>query len=329
MEYEDSDLDLLANDDTKQEAMYPIHHKDSKKSPIGKETTDVDEESEDDDDEDLDEDEKYMWNLRKCSSATLDLLANVVDQNTLISVLLPCIQSRLNSSNWKELEVGILAVGAISEGCFDIMIPHLQPLTSFIIHHMDHNIPLVRSISCWSLGRYSSWISQDESKFTPVFIALLNRMVNDPNRKVQCSSTSAVASLLESTGDNIRQIESLIPTINQTIRYCLHLYYPKARIILYGLIEHYCDLLGPSGIAAYQTFAESLLDLYLGLWIKNSDGNNPKSPLHKNGIISEDEGNEIFPFLESFANVLLVLPIQLVRPVCLAIFQRAFSIFKL
>jgi transportin-1 len=87
------------------------------------------------------DDEAYDWNLRKCSAAGLDILSNVF-QDTLLPVLLPLIQEKLNDKeNWKIRETAILALGAIAEGCSRGMKTFLPQLVPFLINCLsDSNV---------------------------------------------------------------------------------------------------------------------------------------------------------------------------------------------
>ena len=69
-----------------------------------------------DDDDGMDSDSTLSdWNLRKCSAAALDVLANVF-KDDLLPVLLPILKETLFHPDWEIKESGILALGAIAEG---------------------------------------------------------------------------------------------------------------------------------------------------------------------------------------------------------------------
>ena len=66
---------------------------------------------EDDDDDDGLDDENSLsdWNLRKCSAAALDVLANVFLVE-LLPVLLPILKETLFHAEWEVRESDILAI---------------------------------------------------------------------------------------------------------------------------------------------------------------------------------------------------------------------------
>jgi transportin-1 len=52
------------------------------------------------------------WNLRKCSAAALDVLANVFRED-LLPILTPILKETLFHQDWNIKESGILALGKI------------------------------------------------------------------------------------------------------------------------------------------------------------------------------------------------------------------------
>lgn len=48
-------------------------------------------------------------------------------------------------------------------GCITGIEPHLPILMNFLIGALAHPKPLVRSIACWTIGRYSSWTIKEDA----------------------------------------------------------------------------------------------------------------------------------------------------------------------
>jgi hypothetical protein len=98
----------------------------------------ADEEEDDDDDE-----EPEDWTLRKCAAAGLDVMSTVygdecADEHKgpggdILALLLPHLHAILQSPEWQVRESGILALGAIAEGCNDGMEAHLPKIIPFLI----------------------------------------------------------------------------------------------------------------------------------------------------------------------------------------------------
>lgn len=93
------------------------------------------------------------------------MLSNVFHE-ALLPVLLPLLKQSLTSEEWLVKEASILALGAVSEGCMDGMMHHLPELIPYLINFLTDAKALVRSITCWTLSRYSHWIvSQPHDQF--------------------------------------------------------------------------------------------------------------------------------------------------------------------
>ncbi|XP_028113616.1 transportin-1-like isoform X7 [Camellia sinensis] len=116
--------------------------------------------------EDEDDDVVNIWNLRKCSAAALDILSNMFGDE-ILPTLMPIVQSRLSTTDdvaWKEREAAVLALGAIAEGCINGLYPHLSEIVAFLTPRLDDKFPLIRSISCWTVSRFSKFIIQEAAE---------------------------------------------------------------------------------------------------------------------------------------------------------------------
>ncbi|XP_027563356.1 transportin-2-like, partial [Neopelma chrysocephalum] len=97
----------------------------------------------DGDGDDEDDDETLSdWNLRKCSAAALDVLANVFREE-LLPHLLPLLKELLFHLEWVVKESGILVLGAIAEGCMQGMVPYLPELVPHLIRCLADRKALV------------------------------------------------------------------------------------------------------------------------------------------------------------------------------------------
>ncbi|VDK25160.1 unnamed protein product [Anisakis simplex] len=87
------------------------------------------------DDDDIDDDSSTEWNLRKCSAASLDVLSGIFNDDFL-PTLLPILKETLFHEDWLIKESGILALGAVAEGCMNGITPHLPELIPFLINSL-------------------------------------------------------------------------------------------------------------------------------------------------------------------------------------------------
>ncbi|RKP18410.1 ARM repeat-containing protein [Rozella allomycis CSF55] len=188
--------DELTGSIERKDNLKPRHHKQKNRS------NEDDEDEEDDDDL---EDDFGDWNLRKCSAATIDILATQKQlMNDFLKILLPTINNYILNQQWEIKEVGILALGAIAEGCEQVISQNLPQLFPFLMENINHPRPLVRSITCWCLSRYATWFTEtihhDDSKyFAPLLEALLHRLM-DKSSYVQQSACTALSMFQDSAG---------------------------------------------------------------------------------------------------------------------------------
>ncbi|KAH7907343.1 armadillo-type protein [Hygrophoropsis aurantiaca] len=251
-----------------------------KRGAYGEETLD---DEDDDDDYGLDDDEfademSTEWNLRKCAAAALDVLA-VRFGPELMNVLLPHLKNKLWSSEWLERESGILALGAMAEGCIDAIEPHLTTLIPYLINTLNDPKPLVRSITCWTLGRYASWCTQpisDEHKnqfFVPTMEGLL-RMVLDDNKRVQEAGCSAFATLEEDAGPEL--VPYLEPVLRNLV-FAFGKYQHKNILILYDAVGTLADAVGRA--LQNSVYVEILMPPLTERWAKLGDNDEDLIPL--------------------------------------------------
>ncbi|KAG6834375.1 hypothetical protein H0H93_010053, partial [Arthromyces matolae] len=102
----------------------------------GEEQYDEDDDDDYDDEDEFAEEMSTEWNLRKCAAAALDVLA-VRFSGDLLSVLLSPLKEKLWSNDWLQRESGILALGAMAEGCIEAIEPHLSTLVPYLINTLS------------------------------------------------------------------------------------------------------------------------------------------------------------------------------------------------
>ncbi|KAJ7579308.1 armadillo-type protein [Mycena floridula] len=237
----------------------------------------------DSDDDDLDDEEfademSTEWNLRKCAAAALDVLA-VRFNADLLNVLLGPLKEKLWSNDWLQRESGILALGAMAEGCIEAIEPHLETLVPYLINTLNDSKPLVRSITCWTLGRYASWTTQPISEehktkyFIPTMEGLL-RMVLDNNKRVQEAGCSAFATLEEDAGS---ELAPYLEPVLRNLVFAFDKYQHKNMLILYDAVGTLADAVGRS--LANPVYVEILMPPLINKWSKLKDDDQNLIPL--------------------------------------------------
>ena len=308
MKYSEIDIILLRGDmeendenvPDREEDVKPRFHRSRSHHPG------TNENMEDEDDDGLDDDSSLSdWNLRKCSAAALDVLANVF-LTELLPVLLPILKETLFHAEWEVKESGILALGAIAEGCMSGMIPHLAELVPFLISCLAEKKALVRSITCWTLSRYSHWVVQQphEQYLKPLMSELLKRIL-DSNKRVQEAACSAFATLEE---EACMELVPYLSFILETLVFAFHKYQHKNLLILYDAIGTLADSVGP-----HLNKAD-----YINLLMP---------PLIQKWNVLKDDDKDLFPLLECLSSVATALS-EGFLPYCEPVYKRCVSLVE-
>jgi hypothetical protein len=245
MVYSEDELSTLAEElENKEAEINPaMLHAHSKSGVSG-----GDEDDEDEDDED--DDGGADWTLRKCSASGLDTIASHY-QADILEALLPHIHTKLQDGDWRVQESAVLAMGALAEGCTKGLEErgYLGEFVPFLINTLlGSDKPLVRSITCWTLSRYSEWVcsqqqpapQQPPPMLEPLIMGILRCCV-DGNRKVQEAACSAIATIEESAG---RQIIPFLPALLQCFGQALQMYQPRNLVIVYDACGTLADQVG-------------------------------------------------------------------------------------
>ncbi|XP_073027371.1 transportin-1-like isoform X2 [Primulina eburnea] len=238
--------------------------------------------------EDEDDDIVNVWNLRKCSAAALDFLSNVFGDD-ILPTLMPIIQTKLTTGSdeaWKDREAAVLALGAIGEGCINGLYSHLSEIISFLIPLLDDKFPLIRSISCWTISRFSKYIVQGTAhqegheQFEKILIGLLRRILDD-NKRVQEAACSAFATLEEEAAG---ELVSRLDIILRHLMCAFGKYQRRNLRIVYDAIGTLADAVG--GELNQPQYLEILMPPLIAKWqqLSNSD-------------------KDLFPLLECFTSI--------------------------
>lgn len=240
------------------------------------EISDLDEADLDDDDDDDDDDDSgsmdASWNIRKCTAAALDCLSHTYADEILPFVFQE-LQKTLNHEDWVVKEASILAIGAVAEGSMTGMIPHLQSLVPYLAERMTDPHPMVRSITCWTISRYTLWIVQNpqERHFGLVMSGLL-KCILDNNKRVQEAACSAFATLAEGASlELLPYLDQILTTLVQAFdkyqhKNLLNLY--DAIGTLAEAVKHhlnqpkYIELLMPPIIKKWNSIGDTDSDLF-------------------------------------------------------------------
>ncbi|TFK01396.1 PIN2/TERF1-interacting telomerase inhibitor 1 [Platysternon megacephalum] len=165
MKYSEIDIILLKGDVEEDEAIpdseqdiKPRFHK--SRTVTLQHEEDRTQDDEDGEDEDDDDDTLSDWNLRKCSAAALDVLANVF-RDELLPHLLPLLKGLLFHPEWVIKESGILVLGAIAEGKCPAVPSFFNPESRTLTVPLGHRRSAFATLeeeACTELVPYLSFI---------------------------------------------------------------------------------------------------------------------------------------------------------------------------
>lgn len=202
------------------------------------------------DDSDADEDSvdsTAAWTIRKCSAATLDMLASRYPAQVLARTL-PEAKRRAEAPAWPVREAGLLALGAIAEGCWQQAAPQLPAMIPFVVTRLTDPQPRVRQIACWTVARYAAWICGEADAhgacagyFSATLQAVM-RCAVDSKRAVQQSGCSALADFIDAASRTL-----LAPFVAPLLRHfvqCFQRYRRKNLLILYDTVQTFAEKLG-------------------------------------------------------------------------------------
>ncbi|KAG8501956.1 hypothetical protein CXB51_000207 [Gossypium anomalum] len=178
---------------------------------------------------------------------------------------------------WKDREAAVLTLGAIAEGCINGLYPHLSEIVAFLIPLLDDKFALIRSISCWTLSRFSKYIVQDSGnkkgheQFDSVLTGLLRRIL-DTNKRVQEAACSAFATLEEEAAEELAPrleviLQHLMCAFGKYQRRNLRIVYDAIGTLADAVGEKlnqpvYLEILMPPLIAKWQQVSNSDKDLF-------------------------------------------------------------------
>uniref|UniRef100_A0A2I3G746 Transportin-1 n=1 Tax=Nomascus leucogenys TaxID=61853 RepID=A0A2I3G746_NOMLE len=308
MKYSEIDI-ISAQGDVEEDEAVPDSEQDIKprfhKSrtvtlPHEAERPDGSEDAEDDDDDDALSD----WNLRKCSAAALDVLANVFREE-LLPHLLPLLKGLLFHPEWVVKESGILVLGAIAEGCMQGMVPYLPELIPHLIQCLSDKKALVRSIACWTLSRYAHWVVSQppDMHLKPLMTELLKRILDGNKRVQECGL--AFATLEE---EACTELVPYLSYILDTLVFAFGKYQHKNLLILYDAIGTLADSVGHH--LNQPEYIQKLMPPLIQKWNE-----------------LKDEDKDLFPLLECLSSVATALQSGFL-PYCEPVYQRCVTLVQ-
>lgn len=152
--------------------------------------------------------------MRKAAAQLLENLAINYIKQIVPFILQKSDQVFLSDSKWQAKEAVILAIGAIAKGSNDEMDPYLTKFVPVLLHMLSSEEKLVRSISCWTLSRYSAWISKNDECLCS-YIECMIRCLYDAQCVVKIAACTSLSYYIRGSSSSFCKY---LPTIMKVLK---------------------------------------------------------------------------------------------------------------
>nr|NP_648038.1 uncharacterized protein Dmel_CG8219 [Drosophila melanogaster]AAF50673.2 uncharacterized protein Dmel_CG8219 [Drosophila melanogaster] len=257
-------------------------------------------------DENSDDD---MWdsalNLRKCSACALDIISKIFG-DVCLPLMLPILKEALFHQEWVIKESGVMALGAIAEGCMQGLIPHLPELIPYLITCLSDKKPLVRSITCWTFMRFPKWVlNQPHDKYLEPLIEELLKCILDSNKRVQEAACSAFVALEE---EACTQLVPYLENMLKTFVLAFSKYHQRNLLIMYDVVGLLAESVG------HHLNKPQYIDILM-------------PPLMDKWNLVKDDDKDIIYLLECLSSIATALQSSFL-PYCDSVYRKGISIIE-
>jgi transportin-1 len=195
--------------------------------------------------------EVKAYNVREMAAHAFDSLA-LHYNGRLLPSLLPHLNALLSGATdpvrgWRQRELVVFTLGAVSDGCLDDMSEHLDKLYPYLLSLLRDPHPLVRSMAIWCLGKYSRWIIErenesDGSADVPYLASLVEGVcacLADANPRVQQYACTALYNMSDEAQDMLSPYGDVIIA---AIIAAFPVYRETSRDLLYDALAHVIEI---------------------------------------------------------------------------------------
>jgi len=237
------------------------------------------------------------WTVRKSAALALDHLSTHYGVSILPQLLGP-IEERLRAESWDVRESAVLCLGAIAQGCMAGLNQFLPKVIELLLTLTREPKPLIRTISCWCISRFSVWICDKPNRdryFKTVLAEILSHM-SDRNKRVQEAACSAFATLEEEARDLL--VPYLQDIIN-TLVAAFNIYQARNVLILYDAIGTLAEAVG--SYLRQKQYIEALIPPLIHRLSQATDHDVQLIPIFEClTAVSHALGEDFIPYMEPF-----------------------------
>lgn len=278
------------------------------------------------------------WTLRNQAAQTLDMVGVAFPPEMVMTVAFPKLQQKfspdaaavgaINLAEYSSLsgnidpvvlvrESGMLALGALCNGCIDSMDQYLPSLYAFLFQNARDPLPEMRAICCWVLSRISVLFASRPPESEPSgsayyhqTLALLLELMFDANPTVQEAAVSALGHLIENmfyTDEGVSVLEPHILTVLTCTNRAFDLYGIKSSLLLLDTIGTLADCVES------QLAIANFTPLYM-----------PRVVARLDALAVDDP--QLMPVLECLTSVLVAMGPQEAQPYVGHVYSRVYTI---
>eukprot|EP00762_Andalucia_godoyi_P004307 ANDGO_05488.mRNA.1 Importin subunit beta-2 len=235
--------------------------------PEGADQEDDDDFEDDDDDNGDDaEDAESANTVRRSAAASLDSLAACYPDE-LLPVMMEHVQRGLQNPDWLVREACILAIGAVADGCYELMEPSLSTMFPFLWQNASQGNPPIQRIACWTLGKYIRFAVSDNAhvqQFYAKSLELMLSLVLHVDKRVQKAACSAIWSFCEEAPATVTvaYVEPIVQTFIEALKRYQHKNMINLLDAVSTLVETTPGVFAKTKPAVYQALAEPILAMF-------------------------------------------------------------------
>lgn len=146
--------------------------------------------------EDLDAEESDLNHV--AGEQTMDRLANKLGGDSLLAPTFQWLPRMMQSTSWRDRHAALMAISAISEGCYDGMRAELEQVLALVIPALKDVHPRVRWAGCNALGQMSTdFAGIMQEKFHQTVLENIIPVLQAPEPRVQAHAAAALVNFCE------------------------------------------------------------------------------------------------------------------------------------
>lgn len=127
----------------------------------------------------------------KAAAELLDTMALSLPKKHVFPPVFHFVSSNLKNSDWHYREAAMMALGVISEGCFEMMKGRIQEVLAMVLESLKDSEQIVRGAASFALGQFAEHLQPEISEHYETILPAIFSVLNDSSQDVQVSLSFA------------------------------------------------------------------------------------------------------------------------------------------